>query len=247
MRRLLTGYAVSYNLRHHRQGHLFQNRYKSIVCEEETYLLERVRYIHLNPLRAGLVDNLEHLAAYPWCGHAGVLGSAEHEWQDRAYLLARFGRSPKAAIGSYRQFVADGVPQGKRPDLVGGGLMRSQGKSWPDQLDPTAFDERVLGSGEFVERTMQQADKTVADLGDPRNRLLRGRKYLEEACEEAGIVRQELESGSRRGPVSVLRAKIVQELVGSYGWTLAETARRLGVSTSAVAKILTRASGDKSC
>jgi len=209
MRRLLTGYAVSYNLRHHRQGHLFQNRYKSIVCEEETYLLELVRYIHLNPLRAGLVDNLENLAAYPWCGHAGVLGSAEHEWQDRAYLLARFGRSPKAAIGSYRQFVADGVPQGKRPDLVGGGLMRSQGKSWPDQLDPTAFDERVLGSGEFVERTMQQADKTVADLGDPRNRLLRGRKYLEEACEEAGIVRQELESGSRRGPVSVLRAKIV--------------------------------------
>jgi hypothetical protein len=105
----------------------------------------------------------------------------------------------------------------------------------------------VLVSGEFVERTIQQADKTETDLGEPRDRLLRSRKYLEEACEEAGIVRQELESGSRRGQVSALRARIVQELVGSYDWTLAETARRSGVSTSAIAKILTRASGDKSC
>ena len=57
MRRLLTGYAVSYNLRHHRHGHLIQNRYKSILCQEETYLLELVRYIHLNPLRSGIVKN----------------------------------------------------------------------------------------------------------------------------------------------------------------------------------------------
>ena len=58
MRRLLTGYAVTFNLRHNRSGHLFQNRYKSIVCDEEEYLLELVRYIHLNPLRAGVVETL---------------------------------------------------------------------------------------------------------------------------------------------------------------------------------------------
>ena len=55
MRRLLTGYAMSYNRRHQRHGHLFQNRYKSILCQEDIYLLELVRYIHLNPLRAGIV------------------------------------------------------------------------------------------------------------------------------------------------------------------------------------------------
>ena len=54
MHRLLTGYAISYNYRHRRYGHLFQNRYKSILCQEDTYLLELVRYIHLNPLRAGI-------------------------------------------------------------------------------------------------------------------------------------------------------------------------------------------------
>ncbi len=55
MRRLMTGYAVTFNGRHKRRGHLFQNRYKSVICEEDPYLLELIRYIHLNPLRAKLV------------------------------------------------------------------------------------------------------------------------------------------------------------------------------------------------
>lgn len=58
MRRLLTGYAIRYNRRHRRAGHLFQNRYKSIVCEEDPYFRELVRYIHLNPVRAKLVTDL---------------------------------------------------------------------------------------------------------------------------------------------------------------------------------------------
>src|SRR5205809_93214 len=61
MRRLMTGYAVRFNLRHGRSGHLFQNRYKSIVCEEEPYLLELVRYIHLNPLKGGIIEDFREL------------------------------------------------------------------------------------------------------------------------------------------------------------------------------------------
>jgi putative transposase len=63
MRRLLTGYAVSHNLRHRRHGHLFQNRYKSLLCQEDPYLLELVRYIHLNPLRSRLVGDYESLSS----------------------------------------------------------------------------------------------------------------------------------------------------------------------------------------
>src|SRR6266496_981480 len=70
MRRLLTGYAIYFNLRHKRSGHLFQNRYKSFVCEEDAYQLELVRYIHLNPLRAGLVEDLSALDSYTWSGHS---------------------------------------------------------------------------------------------------------------------------------------------------------------------------------
>ena len=64
MCRLMTGYAVTLDKRHKRSGHLFQNRYRSIVCEEDPYLLELIRYIHLNPLRAGLVKDLKKLDMY---------------------------------------------------------------------------------------------------------------------------------------------------------------------------------------
>ena len=70
MRRLLTGYAVSFNRRHRRHGQLFQNRYKSILCQEDAYFRELVRYIHLNPLRARLVKDLKALDKYPFSGHS---------------------------------------------------------------------------------------------------------------------------------------------------------------------------------
>ena len=82
MKKLLTGYVVNFNRRHKRAGHLFQNRYKSIVVEEEPYVLELTRYIHLNPLRAGLVERLAELRRYPWSGHAALLGRGDHPWQD---------------------------------------------------------------------------------------------------------------------------------------------------------------------
>lgn len=148
MRRLLTGYAVTHNKRHNRSGHLFQNRYKSIICEEDTYLLELIRYIHLNPLRAHLVPDMEALDKYPWCGHAETMTQQPVCGLDVEGVLSLFGRKA-AARQEYRQFVADGIDMGKRPELVGGGLHRSQALSEePEEIND--FDDRILGSGEFV-------------------------------------------------------------------------------------------------
>ena len=135
MRRFLTGYAVGYNLRHRRHGHLFQNRYKSIVCDEDAYFQELVRYIHLNPLRAGLVNNLGELERYPWCGHGVMLGKIQHSWQDRPYVLSWFGRRKKQASNripavSFR----GGCPgpsarvSGRRVDSILGRVVRGPGK-----------------------------------------------------------------------------------------------------------------------
>jgi len=77
MRRLLTGYAVNFNRCHKRHGHLFQNRYRSILCQEESYLLELVRYIHLNPLRAKLVRGLGELDTYRYAGHSALMGTCQ--------------------------------------------------------------------------------------------------------------------------------------------------------------------------
>ena len=81
---------LNYNRRHRRQGHLFQNRFKSILCQEDQYLLELVRYIHLNPLRAGIIGGLKSLGQYPYCGHSRLLGKGESNWQDTDYILRLF-------------------------------------------------------------------------------------------------------------------------------------------------------------
>ena len=105
MRRLLTGYAVVFNLRHKRSGHLFQNRYKSIVCQEDSYLLELVRYVHLNPLRAGLVDSLENLDTYAWSGHAVLMGHTCLDGQQSDEILQMFAKKRQIARQKYKRFV----------------------------------------------------------------------------------------------------------------------------------------------
>ena len=92
MRKVLTGYVVNFNKRHNRHGHLFQNRYKSIVCEEDVYLMELVRYIHLNLIRAGMVKSIKELNRSPWSGHSALIGYVKRDWQDTGYVLSLFGK-----------------------------------------------------------------------------------------------------------------------------------------------------------
>ena len=156
MRRLLTGYAVTFNLRHNRSGHLFQNRYKSIVCNEEEYLLELVRYIHLNPLRAGLVATLDDLDSYPWCGHSILLMKKELPGQAAAEVLSRFGKSVPVAVRRYRSFIQEGIRMGRRDDLVGIGFTRGVGSPGDDGNE--LQDSRVLGDGDFVEQILRHSE-----------------------------------------------------------------------------------------
>ena len=168
MRKLLSGYATGYNLRHKRHGHLFQNRYKSIVCEEEPYFLRLVSYIHLNPLRAGLTETLDDLERYPWSGHAVVMNRIRHEWQDRNYVLGYFGKRDLSALQAYREFVAEESGRGRQPELTGGGLVRSIGgwsevKSLRKRQEKQFSDERILGSGEFVKEILDDVEESVKE------------------------------------------------------------------------------------
>ena len=160
MRKLLTGHAVAFNRRHRRVGHLFQNRYKSILCQEDLYLLELVRYIHLNPLRAGLVDSMVQLDRYKYCGHSVLRGKRAASWQETEYVLKFFGKRVSTACRSYQKFVEKGIALGKRPELTGGGLIRSSGgwkalKESRRQKIHLKGDERILGDSDFVETVLE--------------------------------------------------------------------------------------------
>jgi len=166
MRRLLTGYAVYFNRRHRRYGHLFQNRYKSILCQEESYFRELVRYIHLNPMRAKLVEDIKSLDKYPYCGHSAVVERVQRDWQQVDYVLGFFGKRKSDARKAYRQFVKKGILQGRRPELTGGGLLRSVG-GWAalSALRGEALrvkgDERILGDSDFVEAVLKEANEQL--------------------------------------------------------------------------------------
>jgi len=166
MRRLLTGYAVSFNRRHRRHGQLFQNRYKSILCQEDLYLLELVRYIHLNPLRARNVKRLRELGRYPYCGHSVLMGKIKREWQDTDYILRFYHSQYLTARRRYREFVAKALGDGRRPELVGGGLVRSAGgwsvvKTMRRGFERMKGDERILGDGDFVETVLKKAQEDL--------------------------------------------------------------------------------------
>jgi REP element-mobilizing transposase RayT len=174
MRRLVTGYAVSFNMRHGRRGHVFQNRYKSLICEEEPYLLELVRYIHLNPVRAGTVKSLEELREYPYTGHSTLMNHNPRPWQAVGEVLSLYGAETGMARTGYEEFIRAGWGKDRQPDLTGDrmrkhdGVRRAAGERWPEVRELS--DSRVLGSGEFVDQVLARAgipkppSKTLGDF-----------------------------------------------------------------------------------
>jgi REP element-mobilizing transposase RayT len=245
MRRLLTWYAQHYNHRHNRSGHLFENRYKSILCDEDNYLLALVRYIHLNPIRATVVKNMEELEEYAWSGHQAIMGKIVYGWMDRDRVLAEFGKAERKSVEGYRRFVKEGMREGRNPTLTGGGLVRSAG-GWSQVLalrrqgDKGEADERILGSGVFVEAVMREAEERQLR----QTRLRRRRKSIEEIIREEskkwGVSSEELKKGSRRRQVSRARVEIAVRCKEELGLSGAEIARHLGVNTTSINRPLGR-------
>lgn len=245
MRKLLTWYAQYYNRRHRRTGHLFENRYKSILCDEESYLLALIRYIHLNPLRAGIIKTVEELDSYPWCGHRTIIGKAEHHWTDSEYVLLQFGDTRRKAINKYRRFLAEGLERGEREEFSGGGLVRSSG-GWSQVLamrrrgEKDAFDERILGSGDFVSDVMKEAEEAQLRQLKVKRAGKTIEELIKEECKKKGIMVAELKGGIRRWNVSEARAIIALRSREELGLSAAEIARHVGVNTSSITRAIER-------
>ena len=166
MRRLMTGYAVSFNLRHHRKGQIFKDRYQSIVCEDEPYLLELIRYIHLTPIRDGIAKNINELGNYQWSGfafHAGIndypfqLGSNDFEEcgicnKSANEVLDLFSNDLKAARKKYIEYLNGGTC--KKNILKDFKTLKNKLKDKPDKSKKT--DTRVLGQSNFIEEVLKQ-------------------------------------------------------------------------------------------
>jgi putative transposase len=237
MRRLLTGYALYYNRRHKRVGYLYQGRYKSIVCEEEPYLLELVRYIHLNPLRAGLVKTKEELDKYRWSGHSVALGNQKIKWQDTEEILSRFGATVSGARGKYREFVIDGIKQGKREDLAGGGLIRSLGGIGRVLLarhikEKQLYDQRILGDGNFVESVLKEVESMEESVA-----RINIDELIKRASKFYKVDRDKLINRKKQKGLGKVKAIIVNIGIDKLGISGSRIAQRLRLSKSAISKL----------
>ena len=245
MRRLLTGYAVTFNRRYRRHGKLFQNRYKSILCQEDPYFLELVRYIHLNPLRAKLVNNLTELSKYPYAGHSAILGKIKNDWQDVDYVLSFFSKRKGTAWKKYLEYVSIGIKKGSRPDLVGGGLIRSLG-GWTEVKNlqkgdlRQKGDERILGDSDYVLDVLKQTQEQFE-----RKYELKARGYnldvlADRVAELFDIKPDEIYlAGQYRKRVQA-RSVFSYWAVRELGETATSLAKKIGISQPAVSMSVER-------
>lgn len=246
MRRLLTGYAVSFNRRHKRHGQLFQNRYKSIICQEDAYLNELVRYIHLNPLRAKIVTDINSLNSYPYCGHSGLMGKRKREWQDTKYVLSFFGKKLSEARKHYLSYMESGIDQGRRPELVGGGLIRSLG-GWAEVKkmrlkghDRLKGDERILGDSAFVMEILAEADEKYNRQYELKTLGYDLKKIEHKVAEIYHIDRKDLYVKGRHKIRSEARSVLFYWAVCELGISGTSLAQRFGMSQPGVAYAVKR-------
>lgn len=140
MQNLSFRYTRWVNWRQNRSGHLFQGRYKSVVVDGDEYLLELVRYTHLNPVRAGIAKTP---SAYRWTSHTAYCGNETIPWLTTEFVLAGFAPKLATARKRYASFISEGAGEGHRPEFHGRG----------------SEDTRVLGDSSFVVRVLSEAEE----------------------------------------------------------------------------------------
>jgi hypothetical protein len=202
------------NWRQKRTGHLFQGRYKAVLVDGDSYLLELVRYIHLNPVRAGMVEDP---AEYPWSGHRGYLGMELLTWMSTDWVLGQFDMSVTKARAAYRAFVWDGLGEERRQEFIGGGE-----------------DSRLLGDDGFVERCL-------ADSGRMPLKWTVG-EISEKVCQAYGIGVKELRAPSQQRTASEARA-VLGWLGRELGCvTLSDVARHVNRDVGSISSAVRRLS-----
>ncbi|MCK4671217.1 MAG: transposase [Candidatus Aegiribacteria sp.] len=242
MQKLLTGHANYFNHKYDRAGHLFQNRYRSILVQADRYLLKLIRYIHLNPLKAGIVTSLEELGRYPWTGHIGILFEGLYPWQASEEVLDLISGHRDEKITQYNKFIKEdeSIPILSDSELIEGSyLLGSKGllslEEVREQKKSSYIQHRILGDIDF-------ARHIYARIKDQQGSFLRKReheheiidKLLEFIKEYWGVSHTTLTSKGRSRASSRAREFMSYALVNQLGMSLVDTGKILNLSAQGV-------------
>lgn len=227
----MTGYAVTFNLIHQRSGHLFQNRYRSIICNKDEYLLELVRYIHLNPVRAGLVKTIEELDHYPWTGHSVLMGYQRWEGQEVDEILGFFsgGRGRLKGRQEYHRFIADGLEMGHCDDFSG---IRQRGR-----IEEGGENKGlpILGDNDFVKRVLR--DRVLLER---RQALWTFIEFLKKISKIIEVDVEELRRPSKNRVLADARGVVCYIGMREFGYKGMDIGRELNLGSGGVSRALRR-------
>jgi hypothetical protein len=202
-------------------------------------------YIHLNPLRAGVVEDLEVLDNYRYSGHSVLMGRHEAGWQDTAAILKRFGRRMAEARRGYREFLRKGIASGRRPELTGGGLIRSLG-GWEEakakhrQRASMKGDERILGDSDYVVEVLRAADENLKRRYQLKAKGLDVDQVAEKVAELLGLPVETVWAAGKHRQTVAARSLLCFWSVRQLGVSMSSLARRLGISPNSVSQSVVR-------
>ena len=196
-----------------RTGHLFQGRFKAILVDQDSYLLELVRYIHLNPLRANLVNNPD---LYRWSSHISYRKGADTSWLTTDWVLSQFNTDQTTARELYWNFIQDGFTDGYMKEFHSG-----------------SFEGRALGDEQFIEQALKSASQGYA-------RQITLEMILNAVCAAYSIELKQLIAPGRRQPFTEARGVAALLVRQSGDLTILELGRELKRSMTGLSHAASR-------
>jgi len=218
MQNISLRYTQWINLTWTRTGHVFQGRYKALLLDADAYLLELVRYVHLNPVRAGMVAAPED---YPWSGHRGYLGIEFLPWLTTQWVLSMFAPGSGQAQSAYRVFVADGISEATRRN----------------EFHRGTHEERILGDNRFAEETLSRVNQA-------RRRAFSLTDVIAAVCRRYAISESQFKAQGKTRPYTEARAIAAFFVRESDHLSLTDLAGLLGRDVSALGKAAERIARD---
>jgi hypothetical protein len=229
MRQLNASYAQYYSKKYDRRGYLFQDRYKSLVTQDQGYVEQLIRYIHTNPLRAGICKTIGELNNYPWSGHAVLMGKRMAEFQDTWPVLRRFGTTVNIGRAGYVDFIKQAPSVDEKDDPIALAVQSIKNSTNPRQ--PASY---VIGDREFVKKTIDSAIVNRTRIVRHRLESVTINDVAARVSKASGVPIQDLLRRSRGNFIADVRKVFSYICYREYGFSLVDVAVYLKIAHSAV-------------
>ncbi len=230
--RMINGPYAQYFRRHQAlRGYLFQDRYKSIATQDQLYIEELVRYVHLNPVRAGMCRTVKDLKHYYWSGHGVLVGVRNWAAQNTHDVLQRFGVDTKGARKGYERFLQEGC--GTDSDVLS--TIRAVNNEAENMHSSACW---VIGNREFVARALSQAEERRVKVSHHAKAGVGLEEIACRICSQYNLHPEEIMRRGRNGPVSEARRRLAYEAVDLNGFSVGSVAQFLGITSPSVSNML---------